>query len=335
MTDTATRESVVAELVAESASAQEQPAPAAAPVIEGEFTVVEDDATEATADPIPEGGQPSDPDAPAEPASEGEDEVTAPETASEAPHFWPAEMKARFAELPVDLQVHVLEAEKAGSKAVTQRLEEASLAKKEAEGERQALVQLNTKLAAAALKAEVAFKDRWAGMTPARWLELSQREPEKYVKYRAQFDAEQQAVQQAQSAKEEASTVERDQWRSEQVEALKTLAPELVDPVKGTERLTALGDYLVKTHGVREQDLPNIGAVEMSIALKAMRFDELQALKPTPKPKPQAGVRPAAAPPAIPSAQREIQTLRNRFAQTSSREDAVALMLAEERAKGP
>jgi hypothetical protein len=72
----------------------------------------------------------------------------------------------------------------------------------------------------------------------------------------------------------------------------------------------------------------------MTVAWKAMQFDELQKLKPTLKSQPKSALRPAAAPPAIPSAQREIQTLKNRFAQTSSREDLVALMLAEGRAKG-
>lgn len=331
MTDTATREQVVAELVAESAPQQEQ-TPAEAQPAEPQDTA--DDAPEPSAEgdenPTPEEGQSSDLDAPEEPASEEAGEDDAPEPpASEAPHFWPAEMKARFAELPADLQIHVLEAEKAGSKALTQRIEEASLSRKEAESERQVLTELNTKIGAAVVKAEASFKDRWAGMTPERWLKLSQENPEQYVKYRAQFDSEQQALQQAQLAKEEAVAVEREQWRTEQVEALKTLAPELVDPATGPQRLEALGAYLVK-QGAREQDLPNVGAFEMSIALKAMKFDELQALKPTPQPKPKAALRPAAAIPATPTKEREIQRLRNRFAQTGDRKDAVALMLAEE-----
>jgi hypothetical protein len=325
MSESATRESVVAELMAEAAPAPEIEK---APVLDAP-----EEAAEPDTDPIPEDDQSSDLEAPETASDEGEEQPEPEAPAIEAPHFWSAEAKARFGELPPDLQLVVLENEKAGSKALTLKLEEAAAIRKEATARAKELSALNARIADAAIKAERAMTDRWAGMTPEAWLRLAHDDPAKYTKYKAQFDAEQTIVQQAQFAKEDAERVARSQWRDEQVEALKTACPPLVDPVQGTANLGKLSDYLV-SQGVAEQDLPSVGALEMTVAWKAMQFDELQKLKPTLKSQPKSALRPAAAPPAIPSAQREIQTLKNRFAQTSSREDLVALMLAEGRAKG-
>lgn len=327
MSESATRESVVAELMAEAQPAvEETAAPPEAPVEAAEPDASADD-------PIPEGDQPSDLEAPETASDEGEEQPEPDTPAIEAPHFWSAEAKARFGELPPDLQLIVLENEKAGSKALTLKLEEAATIRKEATAKAKELSELNARIADAATRAEQALVDRWAGMTPEAWLRLAHDDPAKYTQYKAQYDAEQTIVQRAQFAKEDAERVARGQWRDEQVEALKTACPPLIDPVHGTANLGKLSDYLV-AQGVAEQDLPNVGALEMTVAWKAMQFDELQKLKPTLKSQPKSALRPAAAPPAIPSAQRELQTLQNRFAQTASREDLVALMLAEGRAKG-
>lgn len=327
MSEPATRESVVAELMQESApQVEEQAVEAAAEPVEA------DEPPPAEEQPIEDDDQSSDPDA-AETPSEGDAEEVEPERpAIEPPHFWSAEAKARFGELPYELQLVVQENEKAGSKATTLKLEEAANAKKAAEAKAEALAGLAERIEAAAEQAETTFANRWAGMTPEAWLKLSRENPNQYIALKAQHEAEQEAVQRAITAKDAAEQVRRSTWHTEQIDRLKTLQPELVDPVRGQENLTALGSYLIK-QGVAEQDLPNVGALEMSVAWKAMKYDELQALKPTIKPPPKGAVRPAAAPPATPSNEREVQRLRNRFAQTGSREDAHALMLAEEKLK--
>jgi hypothetical protein len=327
-TEPATRESVVAELMADASPVIEAHAPEAAPV----EAAVEQEAPPEGEQQIEAPPEAEDPDAP-ETASEGEgEEVEAAKPPIEPPHFWSADAKARFAELPYELQLVVQENEKAGSKATTQKLEEASLARKAAEAEAQALAGLTARIEAAAEQAEATFANRWQGMDQAAWLKLSREKPDQYIALKAQYEAEQDAVQRANAAKDASQAVERDRWRNDQIERLKTLQPELVDPVKGQENLTALGSYLI-AQGVAEQDLPNVGALEMSVAWKAKLYDELQSLKPTIKAPPKAALRPGAAPPATPSAEREVQTLRNRFAQTGSREDAHALMLAEEKLK--
>lgn len=265
-----------------------------------------------------------DPDAP-ETASEGEgEEVEAAQPPIEPPHFWSAEAKARFGELPYELQLVVQENEKAGSKATTQKLEEAALAKKAADSKAEALASLSERIEAAAEQAETTFADRWAGMDQAAWLKLSRDNPEQYIQLKAQHDAESTAVQQAKAAKDAASQVERARWRSEQIDRLKTLTPELVDPVKGQENLAALGSYLV-AQGVSEQDLPNVGALEMTVAWKAMQYDKGRtALKPRPAAE-KAPVRPAASPSQSPQSN-ALANAETRFKRSGSVEDAVRIL---------
>lgn len=325
MTEPATRESVVAELMSDAAPAPEViDTPVEAAPVEAD----EPDEAPEGEQPIEDGDQPSDLDAPETASDEDGEEVEPERPAIEPPHFWSADAKARFGELPYELQLVVQENEKAGSRAATQRLEEATLAKKAAEAKAEVLSTLAERIEAAAEQAETTFANRWQGMDQTAWLKLSRDNPQQYIQLKAQYEAEQDAVQRAHTAKDAATQVQRETWRNQQIEALKTLQPELVDPVKGAENLSVLGAYLVQ-QGAAEQDLPNIGALEMSVAWKAMKYDELQAIKPTLKQQPKAALRPGAAPPAIPAKDREVQRLRNRFAQTGSREDAVALMLAE------
>lgn len=324
MSEPATRESVVAEMMSEASPAPE--------VTETPVEAVPVEAADPEPEQIEGDDQSPDPDAPETASVEDGEEVEPARPAIEPPHFWSADAKARFGDLPYELQLVVQENEKAGSRATTQKLEEATLAKKAAEAKAEALTGLSERIEAAAEQAETTFANRWAGMDQAAWLKLSRDNPNQFIQLKAQYDAEQDAVQRAQTAKDAAQQVRRDNWRGQQIEALKTLQPELVDPVKGAENLNVLGAYLVK-QGAAEQDLPNIGALEMSIAWKAMQFDKLQELKPTLKQPPKPALRPGAASPAPPSVEREVVRLRNRFAQTGSREDAVALMLAEEKVK--
>jgi len=317
MSEIATRESVVAELMAESAPQPETP-------------VIEDAPVEAAPEgdePNPDGDQPLD-DPGAETPAEDEGEGDEPATAVEAPHFWSADAKARFADLAPDLQLIVLEQDKQAQRTVSQKLEEAATVRKAADAEKKVLSELNARIAEVAEQASGAFQDRWAGMTPEVWLKLAHDDVNRYTQLTAQFNAEQTVIQRANAARDDAERVNREQWRSEQFESLKTLSPELTDPVKGAALLQSVGEYLVK-QGAAEQDLPNVGALEITIARKAMLFDELQALKPIPKPASKPGLRSSAPPPATPTKERQLQAAQNRFAQTSSREDLVALMLLE------
>lgn len=273
---------------------------------------------------IPDGDQPLDPGAAETPSPEAAEEVEPAKPAIEPPHFWSAEAKARFGELPYELQLVVQENEKAGSKATTQKLEEATKARKAADAKAEALASLAERIEAAADQAETTFASRWEGMDQAAWLKLSRENPDQYIQLKAQHEAEQDAAQRARTAKDAAEQVQRSTWRTEQIEALKTLAPELVDPVHGEKHLAELGTYLT-AQGVREQDLPNVGALEMAIARKAMLYDRgIAGLKSRPTPT-QAALKPTA-PAAKTPTQSAAETASRRLGQTGAVDDAVTLL---------
>lgn len=287
---------------------------------------VETEASEPAAEDNETEAQPEadDPDAP-ETASEGEGEEVEPaKPAIEPPHFWSAEAKARFGELPYELQLVVQENEKAASKATTQKLEEASLAKKAADANAETLAALAERIEAAAEQAETTFADRWEGMDQAAWLKLSRDNPNQYIQLKAQHDAEITAVQQAKAAKDAASQAGHARWVSEQESLLKTLAPDLADPEKGRANRSAVAEYL-KSQGVAEQALPNVGALEVSIAWKAMQYDKGRtALKPRPAAE-KAPVRPAASPSQSPQSN-ALANAETRFKKSGSVDDAVRLL---------
>lgn len=320
MTDTSLSVDAAVSLLGSSPEPEQQDAPAVAAEVA--------DAPEPEDEPadLPDGDQPSDPDAPETASDEAAEEVEPAQPAIEPPHFWSAEAKARFGELPYELQLVVQENEKAGSKATTQKLEEAAVARKAAEAKAEALASLAERIEAAAEQAETTFASRWEGMTPEAWLKLSKDNPQQYIQLKAQHEAEQDAVQRARTAKDAAEQVQRSTWRTEQIEALKTLAPELVDPVHGEKHLAELGAYLT-ANGVKEQDLPNVGALEMAIARKAMLFDKgMAGLKSRPTPTPAKAALKPTAPAAKTPIQSAAETAARRLGQTGSIDDAVNLL---------
>lgn len=272
----------------------------------------------------------------AQPEAESDDEGEAPaevenadepepETAVEAPHYWSADKKAAFAALPADLQQTLKDEWLSGERITSQKLEEAATARKAAEAETNALKALSERIQSAAERAEGAFADRWAGMTQVEWVKLAQEDPTRYTQLKAQFDAERDAVQQSQAARDAARQIEHTQWLAEQESRLKTLAPELSDPVKGAANRGAVAEYL-KSQGVAEQDLPNVGALEVSIAWKAMQYDKGRAALSSSKPPAErAPVRPAASPSQAPQ-KRSLADAESRFNKTGSIDDAVRLL---------
>lgn len=265
-------------------------------------------------------------DAPETASDEAGEEVEPAKPAIEPPHFWSAEAKARFGELPYELQLVVQENEKAGSKATTQKLEEAAKARKTAEAKAEVLTGLAARIEEAAEKAETTFASRWQGMTPDAWLKLSRDNPQQYIQLKAQHDAEQDAVQQARSAKDAAEQVRHSQWLAEETERLKTYAPELADPVQGPAKRKAVAEYLI-SQGAEEQDLEGISAAVTALAYKAMLYDKgVAGLKSRPTPTKPA-LKPTA-PAGKTLTQSAAESAARRLGQTGDVDDAVALMQA-------
>ena len=336
MTEPQMRADIVAQVQA-MAEPVEQAAPAAAAepveaqaeVVEGADEATSDTAADVVNDDITPDSQDQGVDG-AEGPTEGEDEGDQAAPAVDAPQFWSKEAKDNFATLPPETQQFLVEQDKAAQKAISAKFEEAAAARKTAETQAEALSQIAAKVTEAAAVAEETFQGKWHGMTDQIWLQLSRENPQEYVKLRAQYDAEQNALQQANAAKDAAARVERQNWLKSQAEELKTYAPELTDPIKGKEKFQKTLDYL-KSRGAREQDLSDVSAAVMALAYDSMQLQELRknVSKPTPKPTPKPGRAPAASVAAAPPKQREVEALKNRFNQTKDRGDAVALLMKQ------
>lgn len=272
--------------------------------------------------------QPPEANAAETPAEANEGDVETPATVVEAPTFWSAEGKALFASLPPEAQAAILAEENAVKSLTAKKLEGTAAEKKAAKAERDKFAQLTTRMAEAADKAESAFESRWAGITPDGWSALAQQDPAKYTALKAQYDAEQHASQQASSVRKEVEATQHADWLSEQAEKLQTLCPELVDPVHGEKNLRELSDYLIQ-NGAAPESLPHVGAMEMSIARKAMLYDRgvAQLNKPRQPAPTRPGLKPSGSE-AGTAQQRSSASAMARLSQSGSIDDAVEVLLA-------
>lgn len=262
------------------------------------------------------------------PAEAKDGDSDAPATVAEAPSFWSAEGKALFATLTPEAQAAILAEENAVKQLTAKKLEGTAAERKAAKVEREKFSQLTARMAEAADVAESTFANRWAGITPEAWAELAKTKPSEYTALKAQFDAEQHAAQQAKAARDDAKQVEHDDWLIEQRERLATLDPALVDPVHGEKNLRELAGYLV-SQGVSESDLPQVDALSMSIARKAMLYDAGVAKLAKPAQPPAS--RPAMKPSGVDggtSSQRASANAMERLKKSGSIDDAVDALLA-------
>lgn len=273
------------------------------------------------------------PEIEAEPLAEGEDEPPVEAVApQDPPLYWSTEAKAKFALLDPELQAVVLSQEgpreEATAKAKATAAAEVERAKTEMAGVQTLADQLSEFLPQA-LKT---FQQRWG---EPDWAAVAQEHgADQAFVLKAQYDAEQKQLAQLQTANQSAQVEARKAFLQTEWRELEQIAPDLTDPKDGQAKRSAVVNYLI-ADGIPRDAIDQISAREMRIARKAMLYDEAQAaLKAAPKPKPapapvgvRAPVRPAAAQ-AQPSAQRTAQAVANRFAQTRSVDDAVALLLA-------
>lgn len=277
-----------------------------------------------TVDDIP-GDQPGTDEAAETPAEDAGGAVDAPvKPAAEAPAHWSSEGKAVFSSLAPEAQQAILAEAKASERVTAKKLDELA-------NERKTLTQSTQRVLSAAEKAEQVFAGRWDGITPEAWAELARTEPQKYTALKAQFDAETAANQQIQSARKEAEEAQHAEWLEEQRQVLASLAPDLVDPVKGAENQQQLFSYLIQ-NGATKEGIEKADAVSLSIARKAMLYDAGVAKLTAPKPQP-APAKPALTPSAAQSdnpQQRNLSNAQNRLAKTGSIDDAVAVLLARQ-----
>lgn len=292
------------------------------------------DVAEADA-PIAETDQPIEAEPTAEPEIDPEEAIELdpedegdPETpAIAAPQSWDAEERAVFATLPLEAQQVIVARESERDKAVNRAQSEAAEVRKRAEQEVQGVTQLRAVTEQVLTKAAQTFRGKWDNVD---WQTWAQADPAAYVAGRAQFEAEQRDLAQLDAAHQAQRDQEMRTFQQAKAERIKTEAPELVDPVRGKDRVQKLESFL-EANGIGRDIFPTLDAFTIGLAYDGMRYRDARAraksqVTPTPAPT-RAAVRPAAAQ-AVRSPQRNAEALTQRLRQTGSVEDAVALLNA-------
>lgn len=280
-------------------------------------------------------GEPGDePEQLAEGDESDQSEAVAP---LEAPTYWSKEAKAKFAALDPELQAVVLAQEGPREAATAKVKSEAAEATKAAAAEVGKVQQLAEALADRLPGWISTFESRWGTKTPDWVAYANEHGAEAMTLVKTQFEQERSQLLEAQQATQIAQGQAHEAFVKAERVKLAELAPELAHPETGPAKRTEVAQYLGKL-GIDPVAIRSISAAEMTIAHKAMLYDQAQAKlkapKPTPKPAAapaaRSSVRPAASAGAAGSpATQRVQTLGKRFAQTKSIDDAVALLDAK------
>jgi hypothetical protein len=280
----------------------------------------------------------------AEQPGDGETVEPPPEAAADpvdAPQWWDAEAKAKFAALNPELQAIVRAQEDKRETVVTQAKAQAAEVRKQAESEVNGVKALAEQLSTFVPQAVEMFKTEWENIDWDGWVDRIQNQEDPavaaedllaYNKAVLARDRAQATLQKLKASQTEAEQIARQAFVREVVADLQEHAPELLKP----DNQKALGEYIVQS-GLPPEAIGNASAKELIVAHKAMLWDQAQAAAkakaatPAPKPvtPPVRTVAPVAAPAqAANPANREVARLSNRLSQTHSQEDGIALILA-------
>lgn len=295
------------------------------------------EAAEAAEEPNSEAGDQPAEDAPGEaetPAQDGDEAKAEPEAVvpAEPPKYWSQEAKAKFLELPPELQAVVLAQEGPRETATAKAKDEAAQARAAADKELQGVQRFAEEIKPFLAQAVQTFRSRW-GDNPD-WVAYAQENGAEAMSIaKAQFEHERTQLQQVAQASKTADEHAEQAYFKAEFEALQTIAPDLADPETGPAKRQEVTKYLVDLK-IPPAQIRTISAVEMSIARKAMLWDQAQAkAAPTPAPKPApAATRPLArgsAPAGLadPNA-KAAQATKARFVKSGSIDDAVAFLNA-------
>lgn len=322
MSDTFTREEAVQAIIEMDTPQPEQDAN---PAVTDETTAPQAEEEISPEDTTPEGDT-SEEQNPGDGEDEGdENNSEAAADPIDAPNWWDAEAKGKFAELSPELQEIVKEQE-AKREAITQKFkQQASEAQRQFEAQAKELASLAERAESVFEKAQTAFQSRWDGMTPEVWQELYATDPATAIQLKFEYDTETEQLRQVEQTRQIAQQQAQERHFAEQRQKLQEIAPELSS---NPERLQAVGRYIVDS-GIPPEAIANATAEELNLVYKAMRYDEMQArakqAKQTqiaaPKPAPQKSLAPSTGREVVlPPQERRVQELKNSLAQTGSRD---------------
>jgi len=311
----------------------EMDAEQAAPAAEEE----EDQAAPNPDNAAPEGGDVEEEAPEVEALAEEEEEApeAPPEPIPDPPQSWSKEDHEAWAELTPKAREVVLRREKDRDAAVSKAMQQATEVSKGL----QALASQTQNIAHLATSE---FERKWGRGEEGEidWVKLarlSREDPQNYdyTSTRAEFESERLELKQAQAAAAQQAELADRTYLAEQMKELERIAPELLDPKEGKARREKVTSYLIDA-GFAPEVLRNISAVELKIAWKAARFDEMEAKakqaatapRRNPVATPAKPVRPAGSGDASP--QRTLQGLSQRLTNSGKLDDFVALMDAEQ-----
>jgi hypothetical protein len=238
------------------------------------------------------------------------------------PHSWDAEAKARFQELPEDVQELISERESERDRATSRAMQDAAEARKRAESDAAEASAMTDALDQLIPQAAQAFAGKWGEVD---WQAWAAEDPQAALEGRLAFEAEQAEMERLQFVQQQAEVLSHHRYVAREAERLKDLAPELADPKAGPGRRQALGRYLMGL-GVSEQQLSQLSAVEAAVAYDAMRWREAQAgLAKGETPARARTVRPSGAV-AERSGPRGAKEALARLSRSGSVDDAVAYL---------
>lgn len=265
----------------------------------------------------------------AEPEAEPDEATEQP--AIEAPSGMSDADKANFAKLTPEMQAWISKTKHEADAAFTRKSQEVAEVRKTADAKLQALAGAMEK-----------YDAILAGFTDTQ-LEppdpaLLHSDPFAYEEQKAAYEQAKHRQELAKTerernakAHEEIMSRQRSEWIAEQAEKLKELAPDLADTSEKGQRLKASVANYALQNGYTKEQLQGASALDVTVLLKAMRYDAAQkaksAARPVAKPAPKvskpgpsraAGGRPTNLAKAVQNLER-----------SGSREDLAAAFLAE------
>ncbi len=270
---------------------------------------------------------------------DGQDGDADDDDAIQAPHWWDAEAKQAFNDIPNTpaardyarkIQQYVAEAE-AKREAVTQRTKaQAAEAHQTAKGHIDAVRGVLATLNGAQPGEIDQFHNDYGDIDWAKMPRWAQENPAEAGQFFAQYNARRGRVEQLQTARAAAERASNEAFAREQGARLHQIAPELA---RNSDHLRALGEYARGT-GLHPEAMKQASADELVILNKARLWDEAQAkaAAATKTPKAPSGapktVRPVAAQVSGTHAQRTYAAARDRAFKSRNDDDAVAAILA-------
>ena len=272
-------------------------------------------------------------DAPVSDTPEPKDE-SEPTTSVDAPASWDEQAKARFAELPADIQALIASRESQHENALSSARSEAENAKRDVESRVSTEIgTLKAALDKLIPEATKTFKSRWADID---WTTLSEKVgTDEAFKLKAQFEKERDQLQQLETAQKAADDRAYSDFVKAESVKLKAVAPDLADAEKGQGRREALGRFLT-SNGYTADQIRFMTAHDASIAYDAMRWREAEtkaraAAKAKPAPKTAAPAKPSALPAARTAQPKKGDDAFRRLTKTGRVDDAVAYLNARSR----